>query len=611
MVVFFVCFGFSSEPPVETESASVQEIAVAVEIIAPSADTEANSAPEPPEAPKKSSPRKAKASPVKKKKYTVPTVESVDITDEPDDVIVIETHEIVEDVAVVDNVTATIQKEPEPEQPIAEAAVVHPPSSPPATVHIIEDDEPKSSVDESTLHSVAQSCNDDDQAEISIHISSPAIVELEKEVDDDVDDSSNNAASAAAAASEPQPQTEAPHEHQTITLSRSSSSSKHWRLGRARTTSTSSSASASSPATFVAQPAEAAAAPSEPDVAEAPESETAALHNAVESVAETTAADTQIDAENESDAVSIVAAEETENIDSSIDPQPQQTEQTESNDSTRTPDNESPQAQPSTDKETADKQIEDSESPAVDETIVTANESSVSPSPTPEQADIAAQAQPIASKPSKPVQRKRKWLSTKTTAAIAAAAATKPIVAITTEILKELISDVQPVSLADVHLDSSPEPEERQLFNANQANKATAAAFAGHMDEEHPDAMQHDDADVPTKVLVIAPLNNNNNNNTQTTAHDAGKVTTAAAAAPSVGGRKVMLINADANVTLPRPPSPAKFGSSQILYITNLVRPFTVQQLKTLLARTGKLCEDGFWIDKIKSKCYVKYETEE
>lgn len=587
----------------------MQEIAVAEEIIAPSADNEANSAPEPPpEAPKKSSPRKAKASPLKKKKYTVPTVESVDITDEPDDVIVIETHEIVDEVAAaasaVDNVTATIQKEPEPEQPIAEAAVVQPPSSPPATVHIIEDDEPKSSVDESTPHTVAQSCNDDDQAEISIHISSPAIVELEKEVDDDVDDSSNN---AAAAASEPQPQAEAPHEHQTITLSRSSSSSKHWRLGRARTTSTSSSASASSPATFVAQPAE-AAAPSELDVAEAPESETAALHNAVESLEETTAADTQIDAENESDVVSIVAAEETENIDSSIDPRPQQTEQTESNDSTRSPDNESPQAQPSIDTETADKQIEDSEATAVDETIVTANESSVAPSPTPEQTDIAAQAQPIASKPSKPVQRKRKWLSTKTTAAIAAAAASKPIVAITTEILKELISDVRPVSLADVQLDSSPEPEERPLFNANQANKTTAAAFVGHIDEEHPDAMQHDDADVPTKVLVIAPLNNNN---TQTTAHDAGKVTTAAAAAPSVGGRKVMLINADANVTLPRPPSPAKFGSSQILYITNLVRPFTVQQLKTLLARTGKLCEDGFWIDKIKSKCYVKYETEE
>jgi hypothetical protein len=37
-----------------------------------------------------------------------------------------------------------------------------------------------------------------------------------------------------------------------------------------------------------------------------------------------------------------------------------------------------------------------------------------------------------------------------------------------------------------------------------------------------------------------------------------------------------------------------------------LVRPFTVNQLKELLARTGSIVEAGFWIDKIKSKCYVQ-----
>lgn len=35
------------------------------------------------------------------------------------------------------------------------------------------------------------------------------------------------------------------------------------------------------------------------------------------------------------------------------------------------------------------------------------------------------------------------------------------------------------------------------------------------------------------------------------------------------------------------------------------VRPFTLGQLKELLGRTGTLVEDGFWIDKIKSHCYV------
>lgn len=35
------------------------------------------------------------------------------------------------------------------------------------------------------------------------------------------------------------------------------------------------------------------------------------------------------------------------------------------------------------------------------------------------------------------------------------------------------------------------------------------------------------------------------------------------------------------------------------------VRPFTLGQLKELLSRTGTLVEEGFWIDRIKSHCYV------
>lgn len=35
------------------------------------------------------------------------------------------------------------------------------------------------------------------------------------------------------------------------------------------------------------------------------------------------------------------------------------------------------------------------------------------------------------------------------------------------------------------------------------------------------------------------------------------------------------------------------------------VRPFTLGQLKELLNRTGTVVEEGFWIDKIKSHCYV------
>lgn len=59
------------------------------------------------------------------------------------------------------------------------------------------------------------------------------------------------------------------------------------------------------------------------------------------------------------------------------------------------------------------------------------------------------------------------------------------------------------------------------------------------------------------------------------------------------------------------PPSPARNPVSKIVHIRNLVRPFTLPQLKELLRRTGPILEDEFWIDKIKSHCFVTYETED
>ncbi|KAM4809131.1 apoptotic chromatin condensation inducer in the nucleus [Rhinophrynus dorsalis] len=58
-------------------------------------------------------------------------------------------------------------------------------------------------------------------------------------------------------------------------------------------------------------------------------------------------------------------------------------------------------------------------------------------------------------------------------------------------------------------------------------------------------------------------------------------------------------------------PSPPRHKVSCIVHICNLVRPFTLGQLKELLSRTGTLIEDNFWIDKIKSHCYVTYSTVE
>jgi len=60
-----------------------------------------------------------------------------------------------------------------------------------------------------------------------------------------------------------------------------------------------------------------------------------------------------------------------------------------------------------------------------------------------------------------------------------------------------------------------------------------------------------------------------------------------------------------------RCPSPARNTESCIISIRNLVRPFTLNQLKDMLARTGTLVQEGFWTDKIKSKCYCTYSTVE
>lgn len=62
---------------------------------------------------------------------------------------------------------------------------------------------------------------------------------------------------------------------------------------------------------------------------------------------------------------------------------------------------------------------------------------------------------------------------------------------------------------------------------------------------------------------------------------------------------------ASSPVPAERTPSPARNPQNEALHVKNLVRPFTLNQLKDLLGKHGILVEGGFWIDKIKSHCYV------
>lgn len=65
------------------------------------------------------------------------------------------------------------------------------------------------------------------------------------------------------------------------------------------------------------------------------------------------------------------------------------------------------------------------------------------------------------------------------------------------------------------------------------------------------------------------------------------------------------LIEPDEPTAAGRSPSPPRKPVSNIIHIRNLTRPFTLNQLKELLKRTGSLVEESFWIDNIKSHCIV------
>ena len=67
--------------------------------------------------------------------------------------------------------------------------------------------------------------------------------------------------------------------------------------------------------------------------------------------------------------------------------------------------------------------------------------------------------------------------------------------------------------------------------------------------------------------------------------------------------RKISVLKDIPQVKSPSPPS---VKATNILLIKNLVRPFTLTQIRELLSRTGTIVENGFWIDRIKSKCFVE-----
>nr|SVE73866.1 EOG090X0F73 [Daphnia atkinsoni] len=150
----------------------------------------------------------------------------------------------------------------------------------------------------------------------------------------------------------------------------------------------------------------------------------------------------------------------------------------------------------------------------------------------------------------------------------------KPALVISTDSLKTLVPDAKPLSADEVRLGSPnfPPPVKPTVKQESEGDQLPPADKVMKVENVRRVAVEMAaEAFAPAKPDVVM-----------------------AAAAP--------LLEAT---------SPAQQPRSSVLNVSNLVRPFTINQLKELLARTGHLIEGKFWIDRVKSSCLVQYATEE
>ncbi|XP_057713022.1 apoptotic chromatin condensation inducer in the nucleus isoform X2 [Corythoichthys intestinalis] len=227
-----------------------------------------------------------------------------------------------------------------------------------------------------------------------------------------------------------------------------------------------------------------------------------------------------------------------------------------------------------------------------------------------------------------PGGRKRRWGSS------TVATAKKPSISITTDSLKSLIPDIRPCTGQDAVVDLHP--EEVVLSDAEEDNQELSEQDLQirRTVTQVPSDIQ-ENGQKPTKRICEDLVENNIQGDQSKTAsleekpveeletrspshpnQDVEEINTVAAGNTlirrSISQQKTgVSITIDDPVRTTRQPSPPRGKVSNIVHVSNLVRPFTLGQLKELLGRTGTLVEDGFWIDKIKSHCYVTYSSSE
>ena len=173
---------------------------------------------------------------------------------------------------------------------------------------------------------------------------------------------------------------------------------------------------------------------------------------------------------------------------------------------------------------------------------------------------------------SKCVPRKRRW-------GTALSTDTAPSFSISTDSLKALVPGARPLSINEVRL-SKDDDEDRDRYRVNEKwhNSNEGANDDKSGDEsllQKNGGMKKGDAKIDNHIAAR---------------------------------RKISIVKETPHVKSPSPPATKP---TNILLIKNLVRPFTLNQIKELLSRTGTIVENGFWMDRIKSKCFVEYANED
>ncbi|CAG5897136.1 unnamed protein product [Menidia menidia] len=262
--------------------------------------------------------------------------------------------------------------------------------------------------------------------------------------------------------------------------------------------------------------------------------------------------------------------------------------------------------------------------------------------------------------------RKRRWGSS------TAVTAKKPSISITTDSLKSLIPDIRPSlaqdAVVDLHPEETPlseaEDEDRERsdqdlqirrtvtqvpccsgsFRRDSPLKACLLSVADGMFSDqlqskvvHAENQENGQKEAKRSRHEEMEEEDSRDDKERMKAHEEGMDTSVPGAvetqSPTLTNRDVefntvtpsdtlirrsisqqktgVSITIDDPVRSARQPSPPRGKVSTIVHVCNLVRPFTLGQLKELLGRTGSLVEEGFWIDKIKSHCYVTYSSAE